>query len=191
MTTPPANCKIDDCEKPRSKRSSYCSMHRGRISRYGDPHYVTPRVRIDPVERFWSKVLKGSADECWPYTGSITNSGYGEFTTGRGKCHLAHRFAYEAAIGPIPDGLTIDHVKTRGCNRKDCVNPNHLEAVTMAENLRRSNAASAINSRKTACPRGHAYDGVRVRRSGLKQRTCSICHNESRRNKRAEGKAAA
>lgn len=83
---------------------------------------------------------------------------------------MAHRYSYELSIAPIPDGLQIDHVRARGCTRTDCVNPAHLEAVTPAENLRRSNAASAVNARKDTCPEGHAY---RTALDG--KRFCPIC----------------
>ena len=76
-----------------------------------------------PEERFWAKVDK--TDDCWLWTANRTNAGYGHFWLDR-RMVLAHRFAYELLIGPIPDGLTLDHL----CRVRACVNPAHLEAVT-------------------------------------------------------------
>lgn len=89
------------------------------------------------TDRFWRKVAKGSADECWRWTGCHNSRGYGCVGIA-GKVLLVHRVAYEAMVGPIPDGFTIDHVRARGCQHKDCVNPAHLEAVTSAENTARA-----------------------------------------------------
>lgn len=77
---------------------------------------------------------------CWRWTGQKNRFGYGQLTVnrdGKSRCLGAHRFSYEAHVGPIPEGLEIDHL----CRVRDCVNPEHLEPVTRAENVRRSWAA--------------------------------------------------
>jgi hypothetical protein len=88
-------------------------------------------------ERFWLKVDRQDQGECWRWTGAVAG-GYGRFWIGpgraRGRPVQAHRFAYELLVGPIPDGLTIDHL----CLNKLCVNPAHMEPVTGAENSRRA-----------------------------------------------------
>lgn len=80
---------------------------------------------------FWTRVrLYG---DCWFWVGATDNWGYGRFSHA-GKSVLAHRLAYQMLIGPIPVGLTIDHL----CRNPRCVNPAHLEAVTGAENTERA-----------------------------------------------------
>ncbi len=91
------------------------------------------------AERFWAKVDK--TGDCWEWLGTKTCAGYGIVTfvrDGRKTTSTAHRWAYEALVGPIPDGLTLDHVV---CANTSCVNPAHLEPVTRAENTRRQRAA--------------------------------------------------
>lgn len=122
---------------------------------------------MDAPERFWRRVEKTPA--CWLWMGAVQSRGYGSFGIARGKTVLAHRFAYELCVGPIPAGLTIDHVRARGCTDKRCVRPDHLEPVTGEENS--SRYARAI----THCKQGHPLSGdnLRVRSDG--KRACVTC----------------
>ncbi len=88
-------------------------------------------------------------DTCWLWVGAKFQKGYGRYgrASKRGTA-LAHRVAYERWVGPIPSGLTIDHL----CNNKACVNPAHLEPVTLRENRRRAALRSGHVLRKLAAP---------------------------------------
>lgn len=88
--------------------------------------------------KFWLRVDNtDSADECWTWTGyTEAKSGYGRLSFGGARSY-AHRVAYELAVGPIPEGLDLDHL----CRVRNCVNPTHLEPVTRGENVRRAHRA--------------------------------------------------
>jgi hypothetical protein len=90
-------------------------------------------------------IHRSSEDEngCWIWSGALTGAGYGQLSLNNRK-QYAHRVSYEAFVGPIPDGLHIDHL----CRVRRCVNPAHLEPVTVAENNRRA-------SRRPTCSNGH------------------------------------
>lgn len=101
-------------------------------------------------QRFWTRVSKASG--CWQWTGFLNHDGYGRAWM-HGKHVMAHRFTYEALVGPIPAGLVIDHL----CRNRSCVNPAHLEPVTLGTNLHRGDTITSRNAAKTHCPQGHPY----------------------------------
>jgi len=109
--------------------------------------------RTDTLTRFWEKVDLAAAGGCWEWTGGISDNGYGRFRAGGNKGY-AHRFAWELLRGPIPGGLTIDHL----CRNRRCVNPDHLEPVDCRTNLLRGVGPSAVNATKTRCVNGHPFD---------------------------------
>jgi hypothetical protein len=131
----------------------------------------------DPIERFWAKTISGE-NGCIVWKGSISTSGYGRITL-NGKPKQAHRFSFEQANGPIPEGLQIDHV----CRNRACVNPDHLRLVTSKQNtLANSNSPSAINARKSHCPRGHIFtpENTSIPKSNPHRR-CKACDRERSR----------
>lgn len=135
------------------------------------------------IDRFMSKIEKASSG-CWNWMGSIVPGGYGKFNVEKNKvrkCFNAHRWAYEYFKGPIPDGLTLDHL----CRNRRCVNPDHLEPVTIRENLLRGNGVPARNARKKRCPKGHLlFPSPYPCHRGKIARYCPICSKwENRKNK--------
>lgn len=118
--------------------------------------------------------------ECWLWTGSLHTDGYA-LTSFKGKTTGVHRLAYEAYVGPIPEGLEIDHL----CRVRRCVNPAHLEAVTHKVNMQRRDYSPAS---KTHCKNGHPFDeaNTRVRDGKRVCRTCRRAVSQRHREKLAE-----
>ena len=118
----------------------------------------------DQRERFMSHVRQAESG-CWEWLGWKDHRGYGKATAvGRRGKDWAHRVAHELFVGTIPDGLHIDHL----CRNVSCVNPDHLEAVNQAENLRRQ----ADANRPTHCPQGHELIDPYIDGNSRKCRTC-------------------
>lgn len=138
-----------------------------RASRYGTPE-----------ERFWKRVSVG--DGCWEWKGGTQSTGHGRFYAAR-KAVPAHRFAYEMMVGPIPDGLVIDHL----CRNARCVRPDHLEPVTQRENIARGDNLPPINLPKTNCPAGHPYDEENTYVTPKGHQDCRECRREAGRRYRA------
>jgi hypothetical protein len=145
-------------------------MHYFRWRTHGDPMKVTlySERRTQPLsDRLWAKVNK--TDTCWLWTGAKIHHGYGKIGIDKERTELVHRVSYELLVGPIPDGLVIDHL----CRVTACVNPAHLEAVTQAENVRRGRSGDHLVAR-THCPQGHPYDEVNTR-IYRGRRNCRAC----------------
>lgn len=123
------------------------------------------------AERFWAKVLK--SEGCWMWAGAKGGRGYGHIGD-QGKVRGAHRVAYEFAKGPIPKGLTIDHL----CRQRDCCNPDHLEAVTNKVNILRGVGTGAKNARKAHCERGHRFSIENTYTPSKGGRGCRECRRE-------------
>lgn len=133
--------------------------------------------------RFYSHVVDGR-NGCLLWTGKIGRNGYGHFTyreDGHNITALVHRFAWEQKKGPIPPGLTIDHL----CRVPLCVNTEHMETVDMRTNTLRGTSPIAQNARKEVCLNGHPLEGVNLylRRDG--SRNCVACMRQRTRNWRA------
>ena len=129
------------------------------------------------VERLTSKVVAGP-NECVVSTYSTGSHGYSQIGWSEGgvtHMRLGHRVAYEAARGPIPDGMTVDHT----CRNRRCVNPLHLRLLS-----NKVNGTLNGNALKTHCPQGHPYDeantDLRRHRSGRLHRSCRACAKATR-----------
>lgn len=149
------------------------SEYRGFTAETGRAAHAKRRPDPPLIERFWAKVDR-TGDGCWLWLAHIGPAGYGAFNYG-GRMGLAHRFAYEIMVAPIPDGLTIDHL----CRVRACVNPAHLEAVTMGENVLRGTGPSAVHARQTHCAHGHEFTPQNTMRRSDKPncRVCRVCYN--------------
>ena len=127
-------------------------------------------------ERFWEKVNKSAPNGCWEWTAGLFATGYGGFQYG-GRPVAAHRWAYEALVGPIPEGLELDHL----CRNRKCVNPAHMEPVTHKENTLRGEGPTAQNAKKQACTKcGSPYVFVGGKSP---QRMCIKCHTDNVRRR--------
>ena len=120
-------CSIEDCGGRHHSRG-LCEMHYVRLLKHGDPHHDTYGQMI--LSRVDQSAGPGG---CWLWTGCTNRGGYG-LTKFRGRTTGAHRAVYRLLVGPIPEGLDLDHL----CSVRLCVNPAHLEPVTHAENVRRA-----------------------------------------------------
>lgn len=115
---------------------------------------------------------------CWLWVGGLIPQGCGMVAFG-GKHRRAHKAAYEALVGPVPDGLVLDHL----CRQRSCVNPSHLEPVTQQINAWRGAGITGENHRKTTCKRGHPYVGWNLMSRGA-WRGCRTCKNAMARVRR-------
>lgn len=125
--------------------------------------------------RFLSKVTVASPDACWEWTGSQDGKGYGQMKLQGRSPIKAHRIGYELFVESIPEGLTLDHL----CRNRSCVNPDHLEPVTIRENTLRGMAPGIVTLRTGVCQRGHSMDNAIIKPNGA--RTCRVCENERQR----------
>lgn len=151
---------------------------------------ATPKVRLSMLFkstlplRFWSKVYADPSG-CWLWLASRDRDGYGRFFETNIRLHKrAHRVAYEDVVGPIPIGLSIDHL----CRNTPCVNPRHLEPVTNQVNSLRGNTFAARFAGKSHCPRGHPYDLFNTQLTKRGYRQCRTCRNEQHKAKRRRRK---
>lgn len=179
-------CIIEGCGR-RYYARGWCSGHYRRWKKTGDvrAHHPIGAPRYETEnEAFWSKVEK-SENGCWKWRGYLATNGYGRFCYNYANV-AAHRYAYEQIVGPIPDGLELDHVKARGCTSRACVNPDHLEPVTHRENTLRGDTITAAASARTHCPRGHELSPENLVPSSLKKgrRGCLTCSREKAAERR-------
>ena len=164
-------CSIEGCERD-SRARGWCPMHYMRWKAHGDPNVVLVK-KVEgghtPLDRFWGNIVE--KDGCWVWGGTTFSSGYGSIYDG--KTRRVHRWSYEHFVGPIPDGLVIDHL----CRNILCVNPEHLEPVTPGENTKRGLRGVL----RTHCAQGHEMTEdntyMASKSGGYTQRVCRTCQN--------------
>lgn len=173
---------MEDCDASRYAKG-YCEKHYNRWRRWGDPARAgrpnyEAMSNADPMKRLSrirTRVDMSDPNACWIWPGAKTAGGYGQMRGGPGVKVYTHRAAYEALIGPIPEGLVLDHL----CRNRACCNPAHLEPVTDAVNLERGIGHGS----ETHCPHGHPYggDNLIVRKNG--SRACRSCERRYNRER--------
>jgi hypothetical protein len=176
------NCEVDGCPRDAKRRKRWCQPHyqRGRDEGWIEPFKYPPEA-----DRFWAKVNK--TETCWLWTAARDRKGYGHFGLTSRKTVLAHRYAYQALVGEIPQGLELDHL----CRNPPCINPAHLEPVTSRINALRGFGQGGLNARKTHCPQGHEYDTENTGRDRNGNRYCRTCNKaRSRARTRAMREAS-
>lgn len=126
----PKPCSVEGCDR-NARKYGMCTSHGSRYKRHGDP-LIVKHMRVDgPDETRWMKKVVVESPGCWIWIAG-KNVGYGQYFAW-GRMWGAHRFVYTLLVGPVPDGLELDHL----CRVRACVNPDHLEPVTHEENVRR------------------------------------------------------
>ncbi len=157
------------------RAGAYCSRSCYAVQQRGKPPGNKGKY-TDAYERLKSKFIVNPETGCWEWTGAINSQGYGTFSDKEhGKRHVyAHRFSYEYVFGPIPEGLTLDHL----CRVRRCINPFHVEPVTIRENNLRGESPIAQRARADHCPRGHPYDTSNTYyRPDGQGKQCLTCRN--------------
>jgi hypothetical protein len=137
-----------------------------------------PDLTPEQQDKFWAHVVVPYQPSCcWEWTASCDTNGrpqWGCVVDGQRHNFRAHRVAYTLLIGPIPDGMTLDHL----CRNIGCLNPDHEEPVPEVINIYRSHGVSAMNRRKTHCKHGHEFspENTRIRyKKGSQYRQCRKC----------------
>jgi hypothetical protein len=141
------------------------------------------RRPTDPVSRLTNRMK--ISGECWLCPPS-DKRGY-VTVWAEGGTRLAHVVMYRALVGEIPEGLTLDHT----CRVRNCINPQHLEAVTSKVNTLRGDSPTALNARKEKCLKGHPLSGSNLRLNKKGARVCRACMAEHQRQWKQRRKVAA
>lgn len=193
------DCAVEICVRPAHARG-LCGTHYARLWRTGSVELNPVKPSRRGLNRRIEQTVEGllaytiQDGDCRRWKGAhlgTESGGYGVIGTPdrQPPRTLVHRLMHELAIGPIPDGNEVDHVRSRGCQWSDCIWPPHLEAVTPAVNAQR--AAALRDGDPSTCRKGlHEMTpaNTKVRRDG--RRSCRTCLNERRRREYHEKKGS-
>lgn len=141
------------------------------------PRTVSIRADMPNLVNFWSNVSVLTPGECWRWDGYLSSAGYGQWHPAKGDKRQAHRVAYEDMVGPIPEGLVIDHL----CRVRSCCNPAHMEPVTIGENVMRGETMPAVYAAREVCIRGHALVEGNLKKFRGRARECRQCDLDRKR----------
>lgn len=156
------------CDKPIWS-NGLCRFHDGR-ARTGvalDAPFGGKKPSV--WERFW-RCVDIEPGGCWIWKAGKSRRGYGKFWH-NDYTWLVYKWAFENLVGPVPKGLTLDHL----CRNRLCVNPAHLEPVSAVENVMRGTGITAVNAKKTHCSKGHPFSGYNVAFNKDGSRRCREC----------------
>lgn len=180
-------CSFGECVRTVKGRG-LCKTHYQHALRGREPYLVRSWIS-DPVEYLWRSTSVSDPLDCWRWLLSINGRGYGNVARRfRAIGNTAHRLSFAIFRGPIPDGLTIDHL----CRNRWCVNPLHLEAVSSRVNTLRGYSPTAVAYRTGVCVKGlHLLEGNNLTHFTNGTRACRSCRLETRRIWYARTRAAA
>ena len=136
-------------------------------------------------------------DGCWLWTGRLDDKGYPGSIHSNGRRRRPYQLLYELLVGPIPKGMTLDHLchtsvatdcaamfAAKKCPHRRCVRPDHLEPITQAEQVQRGRSPWRQRSLQTHCYRGHAFDDENTYVTLKGQRNCRACHRAKEAERR-------
>lgn len=183
-------CSVGGCTKPHDAKG-FCKMHYARWRAYGDPLALPKRlVGADAIDKLAARMKIDAETGCWLWQGASRNN-YGTIWVD-GRCLTSHRVAYELLVGPVPDGMDVDHVchsedlTCQGgatCRHRLCFNPDHLEPVTRRENAHRGRGLHG----QTHCKYGHELtpeNTYAIMEGRWVRRRCRICESARRLRRR-------
>jgi hypothetical protein len=154
--------------KTRQPKWRICPICKTVYKGIGKKYGCSPACALQV--RFWRCVDK--TETCWLWQGEMGPGGYGRILDPSTRKHyMAHRYSYELHVGPVPEDLCLDHL----CRVRHCVRPDHLEAVTMRENVRRGETPASANHKKQVCIHGHVFTDETTILDHLGHRHCRLC----------------
>lgn len=172
----PKPCVVDECGR-WSIGQGLCGKHYQRWLKYGSTELPTT---LDRLRKYFTET-----DGCWLWTGAPDGKGYGAVYYD-GRAQRAHRAVYMEMVGPIPDGLVLDHL----CRTPACVRPDHLEPVTPAVNRARGLDLNWRKKAQTHCKNGHPFEGRNLIMRKKGGRDCRECMNAAQRRYQAKKRVA-